>query len=604
MAKEDKLVFEISAIDSASKVFRQVSSAAQGLQKDYQGLKSIFEGAAAAIAIERIIDATVEWERSSNRLTASLRATGGAVGITRRELEEIAVSMSKATEFTERQITNAESTLISFGGIHEEVFKGALKDTADLAARMGIDLVAAAHLVGRAYQDPIMGLRGFQKELGTLTFSEKEYIAQLEAAGKVEEAQLAIHDLIQRKIGGTAELMNTGLTKAVKDNEKAWEELKETLGRAATTPLVGAADAVSRWWGGVTNMLRQARGEALQGLPKEQVDRLTGSRGVSGSWGDTAEEEAAKAVSAADKIVSAQNRVHEAHAKAIPVLQQWNKLLGDQTNEQRALDIVLKGEAKTWNDLDKVKLLNMAVELDYRRVYKERMDLAGMYAKALRDETLSEEENLSTRVKVVQDQWMKGTRDTFQDYIRHAKDGAEQAAFFFKNAFQNMEDALVEFAMTGKIDFHAFANSVISDLIRIQIRQQLAGFASSSGVSGAAGGFGNFFGFGTTAPALETHTGGVIGETAKYRNNVSPAVFLGAPRMHRGGLAGDEVPAILQRGETVIPRGARMGGIVQHFHIGGNVTHADLAAVAQAGRDSAIAFVAESRRRSPTGPFG
>lgn len=52
------------------------------------------------------------------------------------------------------------------------------------------------------------------------------------------------------------------------------------------------------------------------------------------------------------------------------------------------------------------------------------------------------------------------------------------------------------------------------------------------------------------------HGGGMAGAAGMSRS-VSPAVFAGAPRFHRGGLPGlrsDEVPAILQRGEEVITR--------------------------------------------------
>lgn len=51
------------------------------------------------------------------------------------------------------------------------------------------------------------------------------------------------------------------------------------------------------------------------------------------------------------------------------------------------------------------------------------------------------------------------------------------------------------------------------------------------------------------------HAGGLAGEGP--RRAVSPALFVAAPRLHRGGFAGlkhDEVPAILQRGEEVIRR--------------------------------------------------
>lgn len=54
------------------------------------------------------------------------------------------------------------------------------------------------------------------------------------------------------------------------------------------------------------------------------------------------------------------------------------------------------------------------------------------------------------------------------------------------------------------------------------------------------------------------HDGGVVGSGGKKRR-VHPAMFAGAPRYHQGGVAGlrpGEVPAILQRGEIVLPKGS------------------------------------------------
>ena len=70
-----------------------------------------------------------------------------------------------------------------------------------------------------------------------------------------------------------------------------------------------------------------------------------------------------------------------------------------------------------------------------------------------------------------------------------------------------------------------------------------------------SGGFGGILsGVGSWIAGL-FHDGGVVGATspAGYMA-VSPAMFAHAPRLH-SGLAPDEFPAILQRGETVIPKG-------------------------------------------------
>lgn len=61
-------------------------------------------------------------------------------------------------------------------------------------------------------------------------------------------------------------------------------------------------------------------------------------------------------------------------------------------------------------------------------------------------------------------------------------------------------------------------------------------------VANAAGSFG------------AAHGGGIAGSLRMYRNNISPLVFGAAPRYHGGGVAGlasDEIPAILKRGEVV-----------------------------------------------------
>ena len=67
------------------------------------------------------------------------------------------------------------------------------------------------------------------------------------------------------------------------------------------------------------------------------------------------------------------------------------------------------------------------------------------------------------------------------------------------------------------------------------------------------------------------HEGGTVGDGGSGRW-VSPGAFAGAVRYHEGGIAGllpGEVPAILQQGETVIPKDGRTpgGGHTIHVHI-------------------------------------
>ncbi|MGZ6477658.1 MAG: phage tail tape measure C-terminal domain-containing protein [Bdellovibrionales bacterium] len=76
--------------------------------------------------------------------------------------------------------------------------------------------------------------------------------------------------------------------------------------------------------------------------------------------------------------------------------------------------------------------------------------------------------------------WSTGAKQALKDYVENAKDVASQVKGVFNDAFRNMEDALVSFVRTGKLDFSKFADDVINDIIRIQIRAAIAKTATGA----------------------------------------------------------------------------------------------------------------------------
>jgi hypothetical protein len=115
-------------------------------------------------------------------------------------------------------------------------------------------------------------------------------------------------------------------------------------------------------------------------------------------------------------------------------------------------------------------------------------------------------------------------------------------------AFTSAESAVGDFVKTGKLDFRDLVGSMIADLAKLAARRFLLGPIANA-LSGALGGAG-----GLLAGVL--HAGGVVGSSGPSRM-VPSLAFAGAPRLHAGGWAGlapDEVPAILQRGERVLSR--------------------------------------------------
>lgn len=140
-----------------------------------------------------------------------------------------------------------------------------------------------------------------------------------------------------------------------------------------------------------------------------------------------------------------------------------------------------------------------------------------------------------------------GMQKSLKDYTATATNSAENSKQLFDRSFSAMEDSATDFAVKGKTSISSLFETLRAEFYRTQLIRPVMG-AFSSGLesgalwSGLKGIFSSIF-----------HDGGTVGESAAPMRAVSPALFAGAPRFHNG-LASDEYPAILQKGEDVISR--------------------------------------------------
>ncbi|MDV7209892.1 phage tail tape measure protein [Azotobacter beijerinckii] len=98
------------------------------------------------------------------------------------------------------------------------------------------------------------------------------------------------------------------------------------------------------------------------------------------------------------------------------------------------------------------------------------------------DEALAANTDYYSQLEGMQGDWRVGARAAYADYLSDARNVAAQTEGLFTSAFSSMEDAVVEFAMTGKLSFADFTKSILADMARIAARQ-----ASSSVLSGLGG---------------------------------------------------------------------------------------------------------------------
>lgn len=131
-----------------------------------------------------------------------------------------------------------------------------------------------------------------------------------------------------------------------------------------------------------------------------------------------------------------------------------------------------------------------------------------------------------------------GWKQAFRSYADDATNAAKQAQAIFQRVTQSMEDAIVNFAKTGKFEFKSFVNSIVEELLRSQIRQLIAQVFNIGSLGGGGGG-----GFlGSLGSLLGFANGGII-------------------PTNRPVLVGERGPEILTGagGRTVIPND-QLGG--------------------------------------------
>ncbi|MEQ6474215.1 phage tail tape measure protein [Comamonas sp. wu1-DMT] len=180
--------------------------------------------------------------------------------------------------------------------------------------------------------------------------------------------------------------------------------------------------------------------------------------------------------------------------------------------------------------------------------------------KAEKEERIRIAEATYAELDQLQTRWELGAGFAMQNYADQASNVAQQTADAFTNAFKGMEDALVSFAMTGKLDFKNLANSIIADLLRIQIRAQMSGlFGNLLGAIGIGGakvgnaGWGDYSSAGLAAAfgAVPNAKGGVYDSfsLSAYRNQIhdTPQLFAFAKGAGVFGEAGPEAIMPLTR---------------------------------------------------------
>jgi GH24 family phage-related lysozyme (muramidase) len=188
------------------------------------------------------------------------------------------------------------------------------------------------------------------------------------------------------------------------------------------------------------------------------------------------------------------------------------------------------------------------------------------------------------------------------EQLQASQQNAARAAEDFKSTAKDVTSGFISDLRNGVSAADALANAldkVVDKLLDVALNSVFGIGGKGPSLLGG-GGKGGLLG-GSIIPGI-LHSGGVAGRDGYgHGRSVSPSVFAGAKRYHTGGIAGlqpGEVPAILQRGEMVLPRGSKIGSGGGSYAPTYNIDArgADQAAVARLERGLADRDRTESKR--------
>ncbi|WP_085598771.1 phage tail tape measure protein [Pseudomonas sp. B10(2017)] len=198
------------------------------------------------------------------------------------------------------------------------------------------------------------------------------------------------------------------------------------------------------------------------------------------------------------------------------------------------------------------------------RMNQQRLDLANQYGDGSRGMSLDEynqklaalsktEKDLQEttianydQMSAAQGDWRKGASSAFQNYLEQARDVAGQTKTLFSNAFSSMEDAVVNFAMTGKFSFADFTKSILADMVRIETQRAASGLLSSLAGWGATAASAWFGGGTTSAGATQA------GYSPEIMDN-----FVSGQRAGGGPVAANSLYQVNELGPELLNQGGK-----------------------------------------------
>lgn len=212
----------------------QHTSRAGGAYSKFSGLAklALFSGATAAVSFGvSAVKSFMESENVAAQLNATLKSTGGIAGVTAEQATKLASSLQKVSKFSDEEILSGENLLLTFTKIGKDIFPEATRTMLDMSQALGQDVKSSAIQLGKALQDPILGVTALRRVGVNFNEEQQKVIKNLVETGRSAEAQRLILKELSTEFGGSASAAADTYAGKIAVLKNRFDDFKESAGK-------------------------------------------------------------------------------------------------------------------------------------------------------------------------------------------------------------------------------------------------------------------------------------------------------------------------------------------------------------------------------------
>ena len=263
MAKKVRVDIKATGASKASKDLGKVDKGLGRLAKSAAGAAAGFFGARMLLdGFRSMINATREQILAETQLNAVLKSTAGVAGLTAKELTGMASALQKQTRFGDEAIIKAQSLMLTFTKVGNDVFPDAIEAVLNMSEAMGQDLQQGVIQVGKALNDPILGVTALRRVGVQLSDQQVDLVRKFTETGEIAKAQKIILGELETQFGGVAKASGKTMPGALDQMGNAVGDAGEALGKVFSPIVVALAEDVTNLAGNLEDSIKPLEGYA------------------------------------------------------------------------------------------------------------------------------------------------------------------------------------------------------------------------------------------------------------------------------------------------------------------------------------------------------